>query len=874
MYLQKLEIQGFKSFANKTTLEFNRELTAIVGPNGSGKSNFSDAIRWVLGEQSLKVLRGKKSQDVIFAGSDQKARLGFAEVNLYLNNEDGTAPIDYSEVVISRRIYRDGESEYLINKNKVRLADVQMLMAKASFGQRSYSIVGQGMVDSILTSSAQERKEFFDEATGVRQFQIKREQSLNKLERAWENLQQSQQLLREIEPRLRSLTRQMKRLNERAELENELRKLQTKYYSFELDNFNKELKVQQNKAEQISNEKKRWEEELQTVQSKLEQIENENGQTDAFREIEQKYSQLIDKKNKLLSEMSVLQGKLDLDMTAQGKSNIVWLRQQSEKLTLELTAIQQQLTEAEQAQNKANDKLQAKLAEQNSIISEFDKIKEKLLAKNQNKDSQNDSDWEQQLNDIETAWRDWLKQLKQLDNLANLPALQKTGEDIADQLHDIKEKLANDKSPDADEIAYLEEKMDEFLTTKDNLVDEINQLRVTTEINRGRAEQLRGQYQQKQADKQKLDLELTSNTAESPAARQNAINQQRQELQQQLTEVEASLAIVKEKLDNFNSRAEAKQNDLIQMQKQTRECQIKLNDYNNQLQQLEIASARVETKLENLRQEINNVMPENWQPELNPEAINTDALQTKIISLNNRLALIGGIDDTVPNEYDEVKQRFEFLDDQCRDLEHSIQALKDIIKELDVKIEQQFKQNFANINEQFQKYYQVLFNGGKSALIMHQKNKDEKANDENDENENDEEQTDEKPLPNQLKKSWVDTEIEIKASPPGKKIDSINTLSGGEKAMTAIALICAIIACNPSPFVILDEVDAALDEANAARYVAIINELSDKTQFIAITHNRVTMHHASILYGITMGNDSISRLLSVNLKEAEEKYSQ
>ena len=161
MYLSKLEIQGFKSFAEKVVLEFNKELTAIVGPNGSGKSNVADAVRWVLGEQSLKLLRGKKSQDVIFAGSSKKSRLGFAEVNLYLDNSDGSAPLDYKEIVITRRIYRDGEGEYLINKNKVRLTDIQLMLAKASFGQRSYSIIGQGMIDTILTSSPAERKEQF-----------------------------------------------------------------------------------------------------------------------------------------------------------------------------------------------------------------------------------------------------------------------------------------------------------------------------------------------------------------------------------------------------------------------------------------------------------------------------------------------------------------------------------------------------------------------------------------------------------------------------------------------------------------------------------------------------------------------------------------
>jgi len=173
VYLQKLEIQGFKSFANPTQLVFNRELTSIVGPNGSGKSNVADAVRWVLGEQSIKLLRGKKSDDVIFAGSDKKSRLSFAQVDMYLDNSDHQAPIDYDQIVITRKIYRDGESEYLLNNTKVRLSDIQILLAKSRIGQKSYSVIGQGTVDHLLTLSAQERKDFFDEATGVKQYQMK-----------------------------------------------------------------------------------------------------------------------------------------------------------------------------------------------------------------------------------------------------------------------------------------------------------------------------------------------------------------------------------------------------------------------------------------------------------------------------------------------------------------------------------------------------------------------------------------------------------------------------------------------------------------------------------------------------------------------------
>ena len=211
MYLTRLETQGFKTFAKKTVIEFSapkndlHALTVIVGPNGSGKSNLSDAIRWCLGEQSMKQLRGKKTEDIIFSGSQGKGRSGFAEVKLTFNNADKVLNIDYSEVSITRRLYRDGDSEYLLNGKRARLADIQLLLAEAGIGQRSYTVIGQGMIDHVLTSSPEERKVFFDDATGVRGLQIKRHQSMLKLRKSTENLIEVEMLLSEIEPRLRLL---------------------------------------------------------------------------------------------------------------------------------------------------------------------------------------------------------------------------------------------------------------------------------------------------------------------------------------------------------------------------------------------------------------------------------------------------------------------------------------------------------------------------------------------------------------------------------------------------------------------------------------------------------------------------------------------
>ena len=279
MYLERLEVQGFKTFAQKTVLKFpqpNKErhsVTSIVGPNGSGKSNLSDAIRWALGEQSLKILRGKKSEDVIFSGSIGRARSGFAEVSLTFNNEDGAMPIDFKEVTMTRKLHRDGTSAYLLNGQGTRLSDIHLLLAQANVGQRSYSVVGQGMVDHILVATPEERKAFFDDATGVRQFQLKRHEAMLKLKRTYENLTEVELVLNEISPRLRSLKRQVNRLEKREQVETELAELQHNYYSTLWTDLQTNLKTTREQFNQLDAKYRAAENKLKSYERKSTEME-------------------------------------------------------------------------------------------------------------------------------------------------------------------------------------------------------------------------------------------------------------------------------------------------------------------------------------------------------------------------------------------------------------------------------------------------------------------------------------------------------------------------------------------------------------------------------------------------------------------------
>ncbi|NQU83401.1 MAG: AAA family ATPase, partial [Parcubacteria group bacterium] len=339
MYLQRLELQGFKSFAPKTGLEFllpkdgKRGITAIVGPNGSGKSNVADAIRWALGEQSMKMIRGKKGEDVIFSGTNKKARSGFAEVSLYLNNDEKTGNNPYSEVALTRRLYRTGDSEYLLNKNKVRLSDIHLMAAKSNIGSRSYSVIGQGTIDKILTLSDDERKDFFNEATGIKQYQIKKDQSLNKLAAAKKNLEQVEIILQEIEPRLRSLRKQAKKLEEREELETELNSLEYNYYGSlwqEIKNNILTLSADLEKAEEKWKVKK---EEINSIQKEFEKLEKEKPSSETFLTLQSKYQQLLEEKNLLKEKEWELRNLVAAEETKGGEKTIsISMRKISEEL--------------------------------------------------------------------------------------------------------------------------------------------------------------------------------------------------------------------------------------------------------------------------------------------------------------------------------------------------------------------------------------------------------------------------------------------------------------------------------------------------------------------------------------------------------------
>jgi chromosome segregation protein len=1082
MYLEKLEIQGFKSFANKNRLIFSglidgekRGLTAIVGPNGSGKSNVADAIRWVLGEQSLKTLRGKKSEDVIFSGSDKKNQLSMAEVSLFLNNsqprktnrEENERPEEENqldellssceEITVTRRLYRSGESEYLINNSRVRLSDIQMLLAKANFGQKTYSVIGQGMVENFLSSSAAERKDFFDEATGVKQFQIKRDAALNKLENSYENLQQVDMLLSEIKPRLKSLTRQVEKLKKRDEIEKGLKQNQLNYYSLiwhdsadKLDSYNQRF---------LEGEKSRLE-----LEKRLEKLNEELAKirrTDNFQEVAElqpRLRELENRRSENLKQLAKLQAELEMQLEAQGQFDVSWLSGKQlelqsalENIKLEikvsdnnsladeeaeiknrLREVEAEISEEEKelreikhleeeraALIKQIDKLDAVLeanleaqgqfdvswlsAKDNELKTESLKIQEELASLNKEIAQSNHEELEQhlseirkRLNSLNQEMEEENRRLKKLaaeggknekisqaveDFLQELEAIgkeddiKKVKELIKRAKESFQEKiqilLTGKSSQELQQIKAIQEEIISLTEKRQELNDELNEekLRLSTLNERRRlleekerqlsretaditaklakaqikfdASKIENEKENLRSQAEKLNKEISHRQEASNLAnclkKKEAIQEEWQRcrfkindslskkrlLEEQFSrtekelsdiaaklakaqvkfdasKIEEEMAVIKNRLESLeneraqvndklsalNAAQEKEKSLMFECQKDIQAMQAEISEVSGRLNSLQIEAARQETRLEDLE---NNIINDNLNIKDIKEyqadkSLDLNYLAKSLNEQKNQLEQIGGIDPEAEKEYQETKERFDFLSNQTSDLDQAIASLEKIIQELDGNIKERFDSEFKVISEKFNDYFQILFNGGSAKinkLLAEDLEKEETSKTPTDsalkpsptENQETKTRAEErlKKLKSLRKYNSVGLAgIDIQATPPGKKIQAVSMLSGGERALTAIALICAIISANPSPFVVLDEVDAALDEANSERLARILDDLSNKTQFIVITHNRACMRKASILYGVTMEADGVSKLLSVKLDEIKK----
>jgi len=755
--LKQIEISGFKSFAKKSVLDFKTPITAIVGPNGSGKSNVAEAFSFVLGEQSIKSLRGKRGEDLIYNGSNTGNRANRASVKVVLDNNKKLLDLDFDEVAIERVVYRDGVNNYLINGSQVRLKDVIELLAGANIGSTGHHIISQGEADRILNVNPKERKAVIEDALGLKIYQIKKKDSRKKLQKTEENIKQAESLRREIKPHLKFLEKQAEKIQKTLEMKEALILIYKEYFKRE----NLHLESRKNR---LAGETKEPKERLQRLDMEIEKLEksiigNNSSSSGAaeLKELEEKITRVRQEKGKFILELGRLEGELKSLHKILGKDG-----EQSLHDKISFPEVRRLLEYIEKEINSLE-----KEAELSKIRAVLSLIKSKLKNFISSFSPAESKNFEEQISVIKAGIKGTEKDIRNLI------------------FEEDKLKMACEN---------LRKKMEESRDVGIEAERKIFDLKTRRGDARFRLNELKGL-------REKLELE------EGEYKRELA---------------EAAVLTGRETLnfENFDIK----------------------NEEGRPLEEAEILAEERE-KQEGRKKEIQKI---------------------KI-----RLEDAGGASgEEIMKEYEEVKERDSFLDRESRDLEESANSLEELIKDLDDKLEEKFTSGLKKINEQFQDFFSLMFGGGLARLEISKGNhlssfylgafSVEKNLEEDSEEESGEEE------------SQISDGVEIQVSLPKKKIKNLMMLSGGERALTSIALLFAMSQVTPPPFIILDETDAALDEANSRKYGDMVESLSKHSQLILITHNRETMSRAGVLYGVTMDGSGVSKLLSVDLEEAEK----
>jgi chromosome segregation protein len=746
MYLKELTINGFKSFAKKGELEFSAPITAIVGPNGSGKSNVAESFRFVLGEQSVKSMRGKRGEDLIWGGSTTVSRGNRANVSLVLDNTKRQFPLDFDEIQIERVVHRDGQNEYLLNGSSVRLKDIQELLASANIGSTGHHIISQGEADRILSSNAKERREMIEDALGLKVYQYKRQEADRKLAKTVENVAQVESLRREAAPHLKYLEKQVQKIEKSLELQELLRgvyaeylKREDTYIAYHFDRLTAGKHEPSKKLKEVS-----------------------EALNDAKRVLQQSES-----------------------------------KQDSEPL-LAADALVQKTTEARQQAEREASKYEGQIA-----------LLERRLAEHERRAGSTEgkaiaySDIAELIKDIEA-------QVGKALAKSEVSLLQRALTDIVHRL-----KLFIERSSAAKDTTIEIDKK-EIARLKDDFAS------LEKKIKEAKADEIKAR-EDYAAMEEKRTREATDNR-EAERAVFRLVGEQR-ELQNEIEKIDRELAVL--------------ERDRVEFKEELQEAVALLGRASAMYYEYEVTKDGVVVTKEEVVGEDRNLQR---------------GRRHELEKLKIRLEELGiGATEDIIKEYNDAKERDAFLAHEIADLETSIVKLRELIAELDGKLEEQFQAGIKQISVEFNKFFTLMFGGGEAELVT----VTTKTRGEGEELDEDGEVEEKK-----------EDGIELSVKLPNKRVKGLEMLSGGERALTSIALIFAMSQVNPPPFIILDETDAALDEANSRRYGDMIEALAAKSQLILITHNRETMSRAGILYGVTMGGDGISKLLSVKLDEA------
>ena len=976
MYLKSIRAQGFKSFADKLDLEINPGITGIVGPNGSGKSNIVDAVRWVLGEQSVKSLRGANSMsDVIFSGSESRDAQKRAMVALTFDNTDKYLHSDFNEVEIKRIVYSSGENEYYINNSRVRLKDITDLFIDSGAGSNAFNIISQGNVTDIVNSKPGDRRVIFESAAGVLKYKRRKEESLKKLEKTQENLTRIKLIITELAKTVEPLKEQSivakKYKDIKSELENidialivkDINEINSEYsvLKTEIDALKEKLltlKTSENDAElekiklkniELEDEINAKREELVKISDTLNSLNSEKQITLERQKYEVDNSKVDDNLLKLKEQELTLKKNIDVATkdVADIESSIAEERKKGEDVKDKLLVLKVKRSTANNALMEANKKaflLQNKIdiLENNIINAENTPVSVRNILNNPRLFGIHNTIGklleipEKLVIAVDVALGNAANYIVVDDDTAAINAIEflkerrlgratffplniikprYVSEDIIDNIKNIhgylgvlsemisfEEKYRNIIENQLGQVLVVENantlnaigklinykyrivsldgeiqhaggsitggtsKKNTMLNEKNELnqlKDEYNKLNVSINAKTKELEEL---------DKEIADAEerevvlnkyvillndelfnkkttlsryteeyknLTSEMTGMEDLKSNKLNEHLMELLEQINKVSKDKELLEKEIKKIKREKDDIIDEINTMEKNIREANSNYNVVNNELKNKEVLSGKLEVKLDNLLDSLNDEynLTYDYASVSYTLEMDADLARDKVITLKKELAGLGSVNLGSIEEYERLSKRYDFLNSQKDDLENSSAELKDIIEQMDDIMVEKFKKSFDEIKVAFADIFKLMFKGGKGELRLSE--------------------------PEDL----LNTGIDIIAIPPGKKINSPVSLSGGEKALTAICLLFAMLRVKPSPFVILDEAEAALDEVNVDMFGKYLEHEKERSQFIVITHKKRMMEYADSLYGITMQESGVSKIVSAKLED-------
>ena len=978
MYLKKIIAQGFKSFADNTVIDLENNITGIVGPNGSGKSNVVDAVRWVLGEQSVKSLRGEGNMtDVIFSGSKSRGAMGVASVTLIFDNADQYLPLTYEEIAIRRRLYKDGTNEFFINDERVRLKDITDTLVDSGIGKESFNIISQGKIEEILSNKPSERRIIFEEAAGVLKYKKRKEEALRKLERTHDNMNRVNDIIKELEIQVEPLYEQKKKALEYLELADNLKQLEVALVTNDIATINdkyqenkKRIEILNDELSSISTNNSKFEAQIeeykvnqQSILDKISLAQKELlGLTEKAEKINSQKEILLERKKYEVDDIKLHNNLLEmkeLELTYQRElsayqNDIDNILREIDFLTEKCDTKLSLINEQKDTRDKIENKLTISIRMQNSLKIKIDNLENSIennsslpfavrntlnnpklngihgtigkaidmdekyakaigtaLATAANHIIVDDEKCAKEainylksnalgratffpLNIIKARYVDneTLSILKKekgyLDIAANIVKYEERYENIInnqlgqiiivsdiDVANLIAKKIQyryrivtldgeiihvggsltggenNTKNPLGEkfELEGFQKEYKELELSIKQLEEKLNQCdndlkAIEDEYYLLGKEKVLKEDELREKNKKLTELQSKLNsTHNSISGTNNILNDSLSKEEENILAEYYTALSEKDKIisqiDFLTNEKEKVTNELDEFEHSVKKDNTLYNQKNKELKDLEIDVNRSDVKLDNLL----NTLSENYSMTYEFAKANyrldiePGSARNKVATYKRQINELGPINPNAPEEYERVSGRYEFLIKQQEDLTNAENTLLEIIKEMDQVMEINFKNSFQIINENFAKTFKELFKGGTASLKL----------------------TD----PSNI----LETGIDIIASPPGKSLKSISLLSGGEKTFTAISLLFAILKSRPVPFCLLDEVEAALDEVNVESFGEYLRKLKEKTQFLLVTHKKKTMEYADTLYGITMQESGVSKLVSVKLED-------